>query len=389
MLLAECGESKPGRLLPFAFLCKLFAQGSGKKRKGEVFLVAAEQLKGAPPDNVGDGTTRQFVGSGLAYQRIAVVVEPNGREHFPPQHFAQVGIGHRKVDHGLETAREGFVDIAAQVGGQHDSTREVFDALEQVGYFLVGMPVVGGSGRGALAEKSVSLIEKENPVPVFGHVEDLSQVFFGFADVFGNDHGKIDAVYIHAVLFADQSSHQGFPGTRGAVEERAVAGFQDAAQTPFRQNAMMTADPDIDFFYFFPYFKRKYHIAPFQAAGNAFGGKAQAVIGLIFYLGNQPPEHFGRQAQLPAQKRFAFPGAFEREDIGGMKPMLLLEQPDDLDTPLLVVAGQQKSSGLAGRQKAAVRKAFPAAEFGIRAIEVLIVYVKDVQYLGGKMGNQG
>ena len=51
-----------------------------------------------------------------------------------------VGVG--EADDEMQSAREGRVEVAAQVGGQHRDSVELFHALQEVGDLLVRVPVL-------------------------------------------------------------------------------------------------------------------------------------------------------------------------------------------------------------------------------------------------------
>ena len=56
------------------------------------------------------------------------------------------------MDYGVESSEEGFVHVGFEIGGQDDQAVEFLHSLEEVGYFLVGVAVVGVFDVGALAE---------------------------------------------------------------------------------------------------------------------------------------------------------------------------------------------------------------------------------------------
>jgi hypothetical protein len=66
--------------------------------------------------------------------------------------------------------------------------------LQKVGGLLIGEPVVRTADGRPFPEQGVRLVKKENPVAVFGGGEDLFQIFFRLADIFGYQLGKVDPV---------------------------------------------------------------------------------------------------------------------------------------------------------------------------------------------------
>ena len=64
------------------------------------------------------------------------------------------------------------------------------------------MAVIGGAGRGALAEKCVRLVEEQDPVPVLRQVEDFGKVLFRLADILRYNHRQVHPIDIHVVFLA-------------------------------------------------------------------------------------------------------------------------------------------------------------------------------------------
>src|SRR5215510_12729073 len=103
------------------------------------------------------------------------------RETLSPEAQPFFGPWHGKVDDRLEAASKSVVQIFAAVGGENSDAVEGFDALEQEGDLLVGVPVVGILGLAAFAKERIRFIKKENPAFVLRLVKDFSQVLLGLA----------------------------------------------------------------------------------------------------------------------------------------------------------------------------------------------------------------
>lgn len=78
------------------------------------------------------------------------------------------------------TAHEGVVDVAALVGGQYYEAVVAFDPLQQVSHLLVGIFIVRVADIGALAEQRIRLVEEQNPLFVFGLVEQVREILSRF-----------------------------------------------------------------------------------------------------------------------------------------------------------------------------------------------------------------
>lgn len=104
------------------------------------------------------------------------------------------GAGNGEVNDGFEATGEGFVEVVAAIGGEYGDAVESFDALEEEGDFLVGVAVVSVFGFAPFAKEGIGFIEEENPVFVLGLVENFGEIFFGFADVLGDDEGEVNLV---------------------------------------------------------------------------------------------------------------------------------------------------------------------------------------------------
>ena len=88
------------------------------------------------------------------------------------------------MNDGLKSPYKCVVNITALICGQNNHPVKCFDALKQVGHFLIGIFVVSIADVGAFPEKGIGLIKKEDPVFIFGLVKQAGKILLGFADVF-------------------------------------------------------------------------------------------------------------------------------------------------------------------------------------------------------------
>ena len=133
--------------------------------------AAAQRGDRGVAHDVDDGAADQLVVAGELLD-AHVGGERHAGERAPPEPLALGGVGAGEADERLEAAREGVVDVAAQVGGEDDEAGAVLDPLQQVGDLLVGVAVVRRGGGGAGAEERVGLVEEQDPVAVRRLVED-------------------------------------------------------------------------------------------------------------------------------------------------------------------------------------------------------------------------
>ena len=131
------------------------------------------------------------------------------------------------------------------------------------------------------------------------------------------------------------------------------------------------------------------HVFPFQRCGNELGGKADVVVRLVLLVQKDMAQELFRRTELSAQERLAFAGALQPQDIPRIEPVVFLEHADDSFLFLHVLPGDNERCGLAGRQETTVRQAFPTAELGVLAVEVLVLHKEYVQCLRAGVRHQG
>ena len=84
-------------------------------------------------------------------------------------------------------------------------------ALQQVVDLDVGVAVVAVFDLAALAEQGVGLVEEQDGAAIFGGVEEPAQILLGFADVFADDGGEVDAVEVEAQFVGKTSAAMVLP----------------------------------------------------------------------------------------------------------------------------------------------------------------------------------
>src|SRR5271165_2188938 len=133
-----------------------------------------------------------------------------GRETLHPEAQSFLGPRHREENDRLESPSECFVQVLALVGGKYCNPVEGLNALQEKRDFLIGVAVVSIFGFAPLAEKSIGLVEEKNPTFMLGLVENVGQVFLGFANVFRDDQGEVNVVNLPARGLAEQAGSHGF-----------------------------------------------------------------------------------------------------------------------------------------------------------------------------------
>ncbi len=94
----------------------------------------------------------------------------------------------------MKPSHECLVDVGAFVVGEDHEAGVLLDSLPQTIDLDVGVTVVAIMHLGALSEKRIRFVEKENRPAFFRRIEDAIQIFLCLANVFGNDGAQIDAV---------------------------------------------------------------------------------------------------------------------------------------------------------------------------------------------------
>jgi len=165
-------------------------------------------------------------------------LRPRGKRLLPDQ-LPLRRLGEGETQDRVEAPDKSLVDIILHVGGQNDQPVEILDPLQQIGDLLVGVLVVGVADAGALSEKRVGLVEKEYPAFVLGAGKQELEVLLRLADIFRDDHRKVDLINVLLHLVAEQRRRQRFTRPGGTVEQRTVALLQPVAHAPVFQEMVV------------------------------------------------------------------------------------------------------------------------------------------------------
>lgn len=221
---------------------------------------------------------------------------------------------------------------------------------------------MGVAHAGAFAEEGVGLVEEQNPVLVFGFVEKTGQVFFRFADEFGDDHRQVDAIHIAAGVFAQEGCREGFSGAGRAVKKGAEARFEAFAHAEFVEQARAVAEPAFEFVYLAENRGRQHQVVPFHEGFEAVGREVHAKTRSADAAQRKQLGVFRVEDQSAGAGGFAGAQFFEVQDSFFCKKVFCIKELHDLSTAVFVFAGEQEQHGFAGGQEAAVVGAFDAAE---------------------------
>ena len=139
---------------------------------------------------------------------------------------------------------KGFVHVLFEIGGEDGDPFVSFDELEEDVDVHVGVAVVGVLDLGAFGEDAVGFVKEEDAGVGARALEDAVEVFFGFADVFVNDGGDVDAQETKAQGRCDDLGGEGFAGARFAIEEAgdAESAANATGQLPIAQDAVALHD---------------------------------------------------------------------------------------------------------------------------------------------------
>ena len=120
----------------------------------------------------------QLIAGNLLHRRFGRIDFKIVEQQLVPELFAFMARRFREIDRTLETPRKSFVHVGLEIRGEHDQSGKIFNALQQVSDFLVGVAVVRAFGLGTLAKQSIGFVKKEDPVTERGFIEEPAEVFF-------------------------------------------------------------------------------------------------------------------------------------------------------------------------------------------------------------------
>ena len=132
-----------------------------------------------------------------------------GQKAFP-DFCAIFRLGERKIDFVVESSFECVIDCGIQICRENDDALKAFDFLEQQVDFHIGIAVIGVFDFGALGEDGIRFVKEEQCAACGRFAEAFLEVFFCFADIFGDDCGNAHAIERHAEFVGDDFGRQGF-----------------------------------------------------------------------------------------------------------------------------------------------------------------------------------
>ena len=141
------------------------------------------------------------------------------RERALPDAEAVLYLRERELDNGAHTSQEGFVQIGAQVGRQHDDAVELLHPLQQIADLDVGVTIVGVLDLAAFAEHRIGLVEEEDDVGIACLFEDAGKVLLRLADVFRDQPGEVDLINVQPEVVGDDLRSHGLTGAGLAGKE--------------------------------------------------------------------------------------------------------------------------------------------------------------------------
>ncbi len=125
---------------------------------------------------------------------IVEVAKLRGREEFFPDGEAELGIGLRKFDNGVDAAKKSVVDIVAVVGGQDNDAGKLLDALEEIVDLKIHKAILSVLNISAGAEQAFTFIEEKPSIRALGFKENAAEIFLGLANPLADNGGEVDAV---------------------------------------------------------------------------------------------------------------------------------------------------------------------------------------------------
>jgi len=312
------------------------------------------------------------------------------REGLAPQLQALLRLRERKINDGMEATHEGVVDIAFKIGGQDGQAIVIFNSLQQIGNFLIGVFVVGVPYFCPFTKNGIGLVKKQDPVFVLGLIKEAGQVFLRFADIFGDDHRQVDAKDGFVGVLAEQGGRHGFSGARRAIKKGPVSWFQFFAHFPLVHQNRLVVDPIFQFFDLVEGFGVEHQVGPFQLRKQVLGRKGRTHFGYRHAAGGKEFDVFGIEHEFAAHERFAGFYRVEVQNFFFGQEVFMAEQPLIMEAFFDIISRQQKKQGFAGRKHASVRVAlfFKASELGHIASVGQKLSNDGVKKIGDDVGGQ-
>src|SRR5271157_1356253 len=234
-------------------------------------------------------------------------------------------------------------------------------------------------GFAPLAEKSIGLVEEKDPTLMLGLVENVGQVFLGFANVFRDDQGEVNVVNLPARGLAEQAGSHGFARPWRAVKKGAITGAQFSRHIPLNHEGFTVTDPDFNLPDLAQGAGVQHKVGPIQLCLDVAGREFGAQIRPARVTRRKEPKILFGEPQRAFQYGFVPTLRDESQNTVLRKKVLAFEQRLERKAKFQVVGCQDECERLAGRYELAVRGVREAAELGEPAIEGLIFGMENIQ----------
>mmetsp|Transcript_39630 Transcript_39630/g.115694 ORF Transcript_39630/g.115694 Transcript_39630/m.115694 type:complete len:483 (-) Transcript_39630:382-1830(-) len=212
------GDALAALVLVDLLLGRLHQRRHRDDARGRVRMKA--RLDGGAEDGALDVAAREFEAFA---QGGEVDVRSEGRllgQELAPEGGARSRVGRGELQHELEAAVEGGVDLHVTVRDRDDDAGEGLHVMEQHTDVEVVVPVGRAAIVGSLSEEALGLVEDQHGVLRLGFLEDLLDVLGALAYILVDQLGAVDDQERSAHVEADRLGRHRLSGARWAVEER-------------------------------------------------------------------------------------------------------------------------------------------------------------------------
>ena len=169
---------------------------------------------------------RQFV-------KVHVIAERStGREWDFPESPPFVALRKRIVDCDINSPHESWIDVAHEVGCEHDESTEDLEALQKIGDLQICIAVPCVADFCSATKQRIGFIEEEHLVADRGGIKHLFEIFLGLSDVLAHHRGKVNDEQIKPEFAGDNLSRQGLAGSRVTRKQGNQSRWRDRRKSP-------------------------------------------------------------------------------------------------------------------------------------------------------------
>src|SRR5688572_7939839 len=106
------------------------------------------------------------------------------------------------MNNSVESSYESMINIVFKIRSKNNKSCIIFNSLQQVAYFLIGILIVSAGNGTTFSKESVGLVEEENPVFILCLRKNFFHILLCFTNIFANYLSQVNAIYIFIELSA-------------------------------------------------------------------------------------------------------------------------------------------------------------------------------------------